>query len=274
MFRRGFTTFTTGCYAYDAFGSVVANAGTTSNMYLYRGEQFDPALGSYYLRARWMNPQTGRFITADQWEGEASQPSSLNRYIYADADPSNHVDPSGFNSDSLVLRAWHAELDLLVVAQQVVIAAEVTCILTEVCSTLDNAAVASGGARTLPENFWPECQNRGQKNCRAVYPEYVPKTRLYNYPFASFSEARRVLVTAAGEDLRNGPPRDATDGPCGLGSGYVVGKHTNMYFTNRDSIRSFGRSAASIVYCKCCDDSGQEPQLRDAFGIANSRVEF
>ena len=37
--------------------------------YLYRGEQYDSDLGLYYLRARYYNPQTGRFLSRDPEEG-------------------------------------------------------------------------------------------------------------------------------------------------------------------------------------------------------------
>src|SRR5262249_44699992 len=54
---------------YDAFGIRIHNSGLTPNNYLYCGEQFDPDLGLYYLRARYLNTATGRFLTADPLEG-------------------------------------------------------------------------------------------------------------------------------------------------------------------------------------------------------------
>ena len=53
----------TDTYEYDAFGNAVNKTGTTPNNYLYRGEQYDPDLGLYYLRARYYNPSTGRFLS-------------------------------------------------------------------------------------------------------------------------------------------------------------------------------------------------------------------
>jgi RHS repeat-associated protein len=55
----------TDSYEYDAFGNSLTVSGTTPNNYLYRGEQFDPDLGLYYLRARYYNPATGRFMSRD-----------------------------------------------------------------------------------------------------------------------------------------------------------------------------------------------------------------
>ena len=53
----------TDTYEYDAFGNLIARTGTTPNAYLYRGERYEHDLGLYYLRARWYNPVTGRFMT-------------------------------------------------------------------------------------------------------------------------------------------------------------------------------------------------------------------
>ena len=39
--------------------------GSTKNCYRYCGEQFDETTGLYYLRARYMDTSTGRFISQD-----------------------------------------------------------------------------------------------------------------------------------------------------------------------------------------------------------------
>jgi RHS repeat-associated protein len=84
-------------YTYDAFGTVIASTGTTTNHYLYAGEQRDADLGGlYYLRApRYLNTGTGRFTTMDSFEGTSTEPLSLHKYLYAHADPVNRIDPSG-----------------------------------------------------------------------------------------------------------------------------------------------------------------------------------
>jgi RHS repeat-associated protein len=45
--------------------------------------------------ARWMNPNTGRFQTMDNLEGNSQQPVSLHKYLYCNGNPINDVDPSG-----------------------------------------------------------------------------------------------------------------------------------------------------------------------------------
>ncbi len=82
-------------YEYDAYGNSFTKQGTTPNNYLYRGEQFDSDLGLYYLRARYYNPATGRFMSRDPEEGTIKIPATLHKYLYASGDPVNRIDPRG-----------------------------------------------------------------------------------------------------------------------------------------------------------------------------------
>ena len=61
----------------------------------YRGEQYDSDLGLYYLRARYYNPATGRFMSRDPEDGDEFDPASLHKYLHANGDPVNNTDPSG-----------------------------------------------------------------------------------------------------------------------------------------------------------------------------------
>jgi RHS repeat-associated protein len=80
----------TDSYEYDAFGNKINSTGTTPNSYLYRGEQYDPDLSLYYLRARYFNQATGRFLNVDPLAGDGQR-----RYEYAAADPVDGMDPTG-----------------------------------------------------------------------------------------------------------------------------------------------------------------------------------
>jgi RHS repeat-associated protein len=86
----------TDLYDYDAFGNLIFLSGTTPNEYLYSGERFDLNLGFYYLRARYLNPNSGRFVSMDSYEGSNSDPVSLHKYLYANGDPVDRDDPSGY----------------------------------------------------------------------------------------------------------------------------------------------------------------------------------
>jgi RHS repeat-associated protein len=69
---------------------------------LYRGEQYDTDLGLYYLRARYYNPITGRFMSRDpnnpqllDPNGIPIDPSMLHKYLYAGGNPVDAIDPTG-----------------------------------------------------------------------------------------------------------------------------------------------------------------------------------
>jgi RHS repeat-associated protein len=85
----------TDTYDYDAWGNAVNTTGSTPNVYLYRGEQYDPDLGLYYLRARYFNPLSGRFLTRDPRAAGLRHVRTLHKYLYAYANPVNRTDPSG-----------------------------------------------------------------------------------------------------------------------------------------------------------------------------------
>ena len=82
----------TDTYDYDAFGNLINQTGSTPNNYLFAGEQYDPALGLYYNRARYLDTATGRFWGMDTYGGDAGSPFSLHKYLYASSDAVNRVD--------------------------------------------------------------------------------------------------------------------------------------------------------------------------------------
>jgi len=90
-------------YEYDAFGNSFTKVGTTPNNYLYRGEQYDSDLGLYYLRARYYNPATARFLSRDRLAGRAQSPMTLHKYLYTGGDPVNRIDPRGLEIEGVAL---------------------------------------------------------------------------------------------------------------------------------------------------------------------------
>ena len=84
----------TDAYAFDSFGNVTESTGTTDNNYGFRGEEQDE-MGLVYLRARYMDPETGRFLSMDSYGGNLSDPISQNRYLFANSNPVKYKDPSG-----------------------------------------------------------------------------------------------------------------------------------------------------------------------------------
>ncbi|MCP4301378.1 MAG: type IV secretion protein Rhs, partial [Gammaproteobacteria bacterium] len=89
------TSVITDTYDYEAFGSVLNQSGVTQNNYQFTGEQYDSALDQYYLRARYYDPKSARFTQRDNFVGVISDPISLHKYLYANSNPVNLIDPSG-----------------------------------------------------------------------------------------------------------------------------------------------------------------------------------
>jgi RHS repeat-associated protein len=66
----------------------------------YRGEQYDSDLGLYYLRARYYNTMTDRFVSMDPSSGVITDPKTLHKYLYANGDPVDLADPTGRYADA------------------------------------------------------------------------------------------------------------------------------------------------------------------------------
>ena len=72
--------------AYEAYGETMEAFGATRSSYGFAGEWTD-AVELLYLRARYYQPATGRFIQPDPFEGIASLPATLHPYQYAFNNP-------------------------------------------------------------------------------------------------------------------------------------------------------------------------------------------
>jgi RHS repeat-associated protein len=86
----------TDAYAYEAFGEIIKQLGNTQNSYLFAGEQRDPNLSLDYLRARYLDVNSGRFTNRDVFEGTQNSPITFNKYLYTNSNPINGRDPSGY----------------------------------------------------------------------------------------------------------------------------------------------------------------------------------
>jgi RHS repeat-associated protein len=87
---------TTGTAQYDAFGLKVSQSGAQPKLG-FAGEQMDTESLLVYLRARYMDPTTGRFLSADPVRGSQSWPATQNRYSYAVNNPQRYTDPTGMS---------------------------------------------------------------------------------------------------------------------------------------------------------------------------------
>ena len=76
-------------YIYDAFGTEINPDKNDTNPWRYCGEYYDKETNNIYLRARYYNPKTGRFMTEDPIR------AGQNWYMYCDGNPVMFIDPSG-----------------------------------------------------------------------------------------------------------------------------------------------------------------------------------
>ncbi|MGE6577831.1 RHS repeat domain-containing protein [Paenibacillus xylanexedens] len=82
-------------YTYDVWGNSRVIEEQTLNVLRYAGEYWDEETGLQYLRSRWYDPNLGRFINEDTYEGYKAEPNSLNLYTYVENNPLIYTDPSG-----------------------------------------------------------------------------------------------------------------------------------------------------------------------------------
>ena len=82
---------------YDAWGQYrngTAPVSTDAKLG-YTGHQFDPETGLVYARARYYDPEYGRFLSRDSLEGTLNSAPSLHRFAYARENPLRYVDING-----------------------------------------------------------------------------------------------------------------------------------------------------------------------------------
>ena len=141
-------------YEYNAWGKVlkVTNAsGTvqTSSTFIgnvnpirYRGYYYDSETGFYYLQSRYYDPETGRFINADEPEMVVLIIGTLlnkNLYTYCGNGPINSIDPNGYlqfstskNYYTLALNEWETTMLLDAIALSITAASAVTAVLAAI----------------------------------------------------------------------------------------------------------------------------------------------
>ena len=82
-------------YQCDPYGNVTNSTGSIDNPYQYASGYTDSATGLIQFGLRYYQPATGRWTQQDPLGGSLFDPSSGNRYAYANANPVNLVDPTG-----------------------------------------------------------------------------------------------------------------------------------------------------------------------------------
>jgi RHS repeat-associated protein len=82
-------------YQYDAWGIKRNQVGTSYNRFSFTGYEEDKETGLLYAKARYYDPDTGKFLSEDAWEGDNMIAPSLHRYLYGYQNPTVYVDLDG-----------------------------------------------------------------------------------------------------------------------------------------------------------------------------------
>jgi len=78
-------------YEYSVYGQVAASDPNHPNRFMFTGRELDKETGLYYYRARYYNPEIGRFLQTDP----SGYGAGMNWYAYCGNNSTNCVDPSG-----------------------------------------------------------------------------------------------------------------------------------------------------------------------------------
>lgn len=87
-------------YEYDMWGQPTLLEEQVENSLLFAGQFWDKTVSLQYLRARWYDPNSGRFLNEDSYEGALDNALSLNLYTYVYNNPLRYFDPTGHWVDS------------------------------------------------------------------------------------------------------------------------------------------------------------------------------
>jgi RHS repeat-associated protein len=89
-------------YEYDVYGRVGATDASHPNRILFTGREYDKETGLYYYRARYYNPQIGRFLQTDP----VGYAPGMNLYRYCRNNPLKWTDPFGLRNWTVFWERW------------------------------------------------------------------------------------------------------------------------------------------------------------------------
>jgi RHS repeat-associated protein len=85
-------------YRYDPWGNLIASGGSNpalANPFRFTGREWDAESDLYFYRARYYDPEIGRFLSPDPLDTHMTP----NRYAYVGNNPASQSDPLGLGPD-------------------------------------------------------------------------------------------------------------------------------------------------------------------------------
>jgi RHS repeat-associated protein len=84
-------------YHLDTWGNFrfPSELNQSKNRFAFTGHLYDRETDLLFAKARYLDPELGRFLSQDSFLGEISEPPSLHRYVYVNNRPTFLVDPTG-----------------------------------------------------------------------------------------------------------------------------------------------------------------------------------
>ena len=81
--------------SFSPYGEQLSQTGAGASSFGFTGEWADSSVKLLFLRSRYYSDDMGRFLTRDTWQGDYTQPLSLNGWNYGYSNPVKYTDPSG-----------------------------------------------------------------------------------------------------------------------------------------------------------------------------------
>ena len=85
---------------YDPWGGVSRSEGSIDPDTRFTGQKLDAETGLYYYGGRYYDAEISRFVSADPFVTQPSNPQNLDRYSYVTNNPQNYIDPSGYEGEA------------------------------------------------------------------------------------------------------------------------------------------------------------------------------
>ena len=154
-------------YTYDSFGNLTNSTGGITNPFQYTARENDSETGLYYYRARYYDPQIGRFLREDPLRFQAG----IDFYAYVNNQSPNLVDPFGLwpslgDIKTILKKTWDNSKDAYEKGKEY--AGKISCMgtyyycLATTFANLESISQASQGIpRYTPDELANPSQNEG-----------------------------------------------------------------------------------------------------------------